>query len=74
MYQASLLQAARLERDARCQMAHDRIQELTYAQELAIATSQETQALKDWKTYLVQLSRINLTHAPSINWPVSPTC
>ncbi|UMB76656.1 tail fiber assembly protein [Dickeya fangzhongdai] len=73
VYQASLLQAARLERDARRQMAHDRIRELTYAQELEIATEQETRALKDWKIYLVQLSRIDPNQALTINLPPIPT-
>ncbi|WP_071601349.1 tail fiber assembly protein [Dickeya chrysanthemi] len=31
-------------------MANDRIRELTYAQELGIATEQETQTLKNWKS------------------------
>ncbi|WOA54885.1 tail fiber assembly protein [Dickeya solani] len=71
--QVSLLQSTRQELDTQRQVAHDRIRELTYAQELDIATGQENQALKDWKTYLVWLSRIDPTHAPDIDWPSIPT-
>ncbi|WP_350312922.1 tail fiber assembly protein [Dickeya fangzhongdai] len=72
-HQASLVQAARRECDVRRQTAHDRIRELTYAQELEMATEQETQSLKDWKTYLVQLSRVDPVHASDICWPTIPT-
>nr|WP_033111514.1 tail fiber assembly protein [Dickeya dadantii] len=72
-HQASLAQSARQERDTRRQVAHDRIRELTYAQELEMATEQEIRALKDWKIYLVQLSHIDPTHAPDIDWPIIPT-
>lgn len=72
-HQASLAQSARQERDTRRQVAHDRIRELTYAQELEMATEQEIRALKDWKIYLVQLSHIDPTHAPDIDWPTIPT-
>lgn len=72
-HQASLVQAARRECDVRRQTAHDRIRELTYAQELEMATEQETQSLKDWKTYLVQLSRVDLAYAPGIDWPIPPS-
>ncbi len=72
-HQASLVQAARQECDVRRQTAHDRIRELIYAQELGMATEQETQSLKDWKTYLVQLSRVDPAHAPDICWPTIPT-
>ncbi|WP_448622675.1 tail fiber assembly protein [Dickeya fangzhongdai] len=72
-HQASLVQAARRECDVRRQTAHDRIRELTYAQELEIATEQETRALKDWKIYLVQLSRIDPNQALTINLPPIPT-
>ncbi|MCO7263941.1 tail fiber assembly protein [Dickeya zeae] len=72
-YQASLAQSARQEYDARRQIAHDRIRELTYAQELDIATEQETEALKSWKIYLVQLSRVDLSHTPDIDWPTPPS-
>ncbi|NKI73011.1 tail fiber assembly protein [Dickeya sp. CFBP 2040] len=71
-HRESLLQAARQECESRRQTAHERIRELTYAQELDIATEQETQALKSWKIYLVQLSRIDLSLAPDIDWPTIP--
>ncbi|ANE75277.1 tail fiber assembly protein [Dickeya solani] len=71
-HQASQVQAVRQECDMRRQTAHDRIRELTYAQELDIATEQETQALKDWKTYLVRLNRTDPASAPAISWPVPP--
>ncbi|MEI7376137.1 tail fiber assembly protein [Dickeya chrysanthemi] len=72
-YQESLLKAARQACETRRQTAHDRIRELTYAQELGMATEQETQSLKDWKIYLVQLSRIDLSLLPDIDWPTPPS-
>ncbi|WP_082170925.1 tail fiber assembly protein [Dickeya fangzhongdai] len=41
-------------------------------QELDITTGQENQVLKDWNTYLVQLSCIDLTHTSDIDWPIIP--
>lgn len=42
------------------------------AVDLEIATTQETESLKAWKTYRVMLNRVDTSKAPDINWPVSP--
>ncbi|AWC71366.1 tail fiber assembly protein [Serratia marcescens] len=42
------------------------------ADDLGMATEEEAAQLKRWKTYRVQLSRINPQDAPDIDWPVAP--
>ena len=37
-----------------------------------MATEEEAAQLKLWKTYRVQLNRINPQDAPEIDWPVAP--
>ncbi|ATO31589.1 tail fiber assembly protein [Dickeya dianthicola] len=49
-----------------------RINELNYAVTLGMATRAEKDALTDWQTYLVQLSRIDTAAAPDIDWPAAP--
>ncbi|UAY94982.1 tail fiber assembly protein [Dickeya dadantii] len=49
-----------------------RINELNYAATLGMATREEKDALTDWQTYLVQLSRIDTAAAPDIDWPTPP--
>ncbi|KML67723.1 tail fiber assembly protein [Pectobacterium peruviense] len=56
---------------ARRATANTRITELSYAVDLAIATDEEQQRLTQWKIYLVELSRLDLT-AASVVWPESP--
>lgn len=41
--------------------------------DLGIATKDELARLKAWKTYRVLLSRIDISHAPEIDWPQLPT-
>ncbi|ACS85885.1 tail fiber assembly protein [Musicola paradisiaca] len=63
---------------AKAQLADDiaeaekQITVLHYAVDLNIATEQETQRLADWKTYLVLLNRVDVSEAPSIDWPTIP--
>ena len=42
------------------------------ADDLGIATEEETKALKEWKTYRVMLSRVDASKAPDITWPQKP--
>ncbi|QIX97466.1 tail fiber assembly protein [Cedecea sp. FDAARGOS_727] len=37
-----------------------------------IATDEELQQLKVWKTYRVMLNRVDVSAAPEINWPEKP--
>ncbi|AJC66905.1 tail fiber assembly protein [Dickeya zeae] len=71
--QAAAVAAAQQEQAARKTAATARITELSYAVELGIATDAEQAALKSWKTYLVQLSRIDTSAAPDIDWPEIPS-
>ncbi len=43
------------------------------AVDLGMAMEEEIVQLKLWKTYRVQLSRINPQSAPDIDWPVAPS-
>lgn len=42
------------------------------ADDLAIATEEEAAQLRLWKTYRVQLNRINPQDAPETDWPLPP--
>ncbi|HGE8347397.1 tail fiber assembly protein [Serratia marcescens] len=42
------------------------------ADDLAIATVEEAAQLRLWKTYRVQLNRINPQDAPETDWPLPP--
>ncbi|MBP2846333.1 tail fiber assembly protein [Dickeya oryzae] len=71
--QAAAVAAAQQEQAARKTAATARITELSYAVELGIATDTEQAAMAEWKTYLVQLSRIDTSAAPDIDWPGTPS-
>ena len=43
------------------------------AVDLSIATDKEDSLLHEWKTYRVQLSRIDTSKAPDIDWPAPPS-
>ncbi|WJV64389.1 tail fiber assembly protein [Pectobacteriaceae bacterium CE70] len=70
---AAAVTVAQQELATRRRTANDRINELTYAVDLALATDEEKTALTDWKTYVVLLSRIDTATAPDIGWPTVPT-
>ncbi|UJR55024.1 tail fiber assembly protein [Dickeya zeae] len=70
---AAEVAAAQHEQTARKATATARITELSYAVELGIATDVEQAAMTAWKTYLVQLSRLDTSAAPDINWPEIPS-
>lgn len=42
------------------------------AVDISIATDEETARLAQWKKYRVMLSRIDVSAAPDISWPVKP--
>ncbi|WP_168385812.1 tail fiber assembly protein [Erwinia amylovora] len=54
------------------EVAKDRIDVLSYAVELGIASNAEKEILKKWKMYRVLLDRVQSDGAPDINWPVIP--
>lgn len=64
--------AAQQEQAARKATATARITELSYAVELQLNTDAEQAAMTEWKTYLVQLSRIDTSATPDIDWPTPP--
>ncbi|WP_272667814.1 tail fiber assembly protein [Providencia sp. PROV117] len=45
---------------------------LQYAENLGIATAEESASLVDWQKYSVYLNRINTSLAPDIEWPQKP--
>ncbi|MEX9953004.1 tail fiber assembly protein, partial [Providencia rettgeri] len=45
---------------------------LQYAENLGIATTDESASLVDWQKYCVYLNRIDTSTAPDIEWPVKP--
>ncbi|WP_042860038.1 tail fiber assembly protein [Dickeya sp. NCPPB 3274] len=70
--QAAQVSAAQQQLAGYLAQAEKRLTVLQYALELEMATEQEAQALKDWKTYMVQLSRVDVSSAPAIDWPTMP--
>ncbi|GAB7196875.1 tail fiber assembly protein [Dickeya oryzae] len=70
--QAAQLTAAQQQQASYLAQAEKRLTVLQYAVELNMASEQEVQALKDWKTYLVLLNRVDLSAAPAIDWPTMP--
>ncbi|AIA71404.1 tail fiber assembly protein [Pectobacterium atrosepticum] len=68
---AAALKAAQLELATRKAAATSRINELTYAIDLDIATDDEKTALTAWQKYAVLLSRIDV-NAAKIDWPEAP--
>lgn len=53
-------------------MADEEIAWLQDAVDVGIATDKETALLAAWKTYRVQLMRIDTSTAPDIEWPNTP--
>lgn len=52
--------------------ANNAIAPLQYAENLGIATDDESASLVDWQKYCVYLNRVDTTTAPDIEWPVKP--
>ncbi|WP_323667086.1 tail fiber assembly protein [Pectobacterium punjabense] len=68
---AAVLKAAQQELATRKAAATARINELTYAVNLDIATDNEKAALAEWQKYAVLLSRVDVS-AADIEWPIAP--
>ena len=68
-----LLAIAKSELASRMAEATAAIAPLQDAVDIDEATDEELANLKAWKKYRVALSRLDLSSAPDINWPVSPT-
>ncbi|MFJ5335956.1 tail fiber assembly protein [Pectobacterium sp. CHL-2024] len=68
---AAAVKIAQQELASRKSVASSRINELTYAINLDIATDEEKTALLEWKKYVVLLSRIDI-YSVDISWPNSP--
>ncbi|MCE9733830.1 tail fiber assembly protein [Pectobacterium sp. IFB5596] len=68
---AAALKSAQQELATRKAAATSRINELTYAVNLDIATDEEKAALTEWQKYAVLLSRIDV-NAAKIDWPEAP--
>ncbi|MBL0907796.1 tail fiber assembly protein [Pectobacterium carotovorum] len=68
--QAAAVKVAQQQLASRKATAAARINELTYAVNLDIATDEEKTALTAWQTYAVLLSRIDVNAA--IEWPEQP--
>lgn len=66
------VEQAKQQVSALMQQADRKIRPLNDAQELGIATEQETAQLKAWKTYRVMLNRVDTSQAPPIDWPIVP--
>lgn len=52
--------------------ANQKITPLQDASDLGIATEDELERLKVWKTYRVLLNRVEIANAPDIDWPQRP--
>jgi len=57
---------------AEMDVANRTIAPLQDAVDIHIATGEETTRLSEWKRYRVELSRIDISMAPDLEWPVKP--
>ncbi len=70
--QEELVAAARAEKAQLMQTASEALAPLQDAADLGMAAEAEKSQLHAWKTYRVQLSRVDVRSAPAINWPQVP--
>lgn len=70
-YDSAVRAAAAQEKAARTAVASQIIATLQDAVDLGLSTPQEELSLREWKTYRVLLSRVDVTAAP-VQWPVAP--
>lgn len=70
--QAELINQAEATRAALMVTASAAIAPLEDADELGIATDDEKESLTLWKRYRVMLNRLDMSAAPSIEWPELP--
>ncbi|MBN3250574.1 tail fiber assembly protein [Pectobacterium brasiliense] len=68
----AVIKAAQQELGTRKAAATTRINELTYAVNLDIATDNEKAELVEWQKYVVLLSRVDVS-ATDIDWPIVPS-
>ncbi|EPW8464659.1 tail fiber assembly protein [Serratia marcescens] len=69
---STLVAAAERKKAELLDVAGKAIAPLQDADDLAIATEEEAAQLRLWKTYRVQLNRINPQDAPDTDWPLPP--
>jgi hypothetical protein len=69
---STLVAAAERKKAELLDVAGKAIAPLQDADDLAIATEEEAAQLRLWKTYRVQLNRINPQDAPETDWPLPP--
>ncbi|EPE2788412.1 tail fiber assembly protein [Serratia marcescens] len=69
---STLVAAAERKKAELLDVAGKAIAPLQDADDLAIATEEEAALLRLWKTYRVQLNRINPQDAPDTDWPLPP--
>ncbi|WP_113625726.1 tail fiber assembly protein [Pectobacterium peruviense] len=67
----ALITNKKLELNTKLSQASERIQVLSDAVELNLATEEEKNELKAWKTYRLQLSRVDISSPENI-WPDTP--
>lgn len=67
------VQRAQTELAKRQRIATDSIAVLSDAVDLDMATEKEVADLKAWKIYRVLLSRVDVSTAPDIDWPIQPS-
>lgn len=65
--------SAKTEKSQRLAEATAEITPLQDAVDLSIATDEEISQMNVWKTYRVEVYRVDTTAAPNIKWPVPPT-
>lgn len=67
---AVLIASSRLA--AEMDVANRSIAPLQDAVDISIATDEEITRIAEWKRYRVELSRIDISKAPNIEWPENP--
>lgn len=63
---------AMAEKQALMRLASEAIDPLQDGIDLGIATEKEIELIKAWKTYRVNLNRVDTSLAPDIEWPIKP--
>ncbi|WYC18389.1 tail fiber assembly protein [Yersinia phage vB_YpM_MHG51] len=69
---AAAIADAENKKSALLRTANEKIDYLQDAVDVGLATDAEVNELTEWKKYRVLLSRIDVTNAPDIDWPVRP--
>lgn len=67
-----LIQEAEQQKQSLLAEANNAITPLQYAENLGIATAEESASLVDWQKYSVYLNRVDTSLAPDIDWPIKP--